>query len=94
MAAHGDIGPARVSGIAESDMRTQAQRWLDGAETRKLPLECHIRLRGLRFGPQLQTLPAAHGPTQGDARREMRKLVSEEPTRKLPPRRIDLQSMD
>ena len=75
-------------------MRTQAQRWLDGAETRKLPLECHIRLRGLRFGSQLQTLPAAHGPTQGDARREMRKLVSEEPIRKLPPRRIDLQSMD
>ena len=39
-------------------------------------LACNIRLRGLRFGSDLQTTPKPTGPSQNDAKRELRLLVT------------------
>ena len=77
--------------------RTPAQRWLEGAgdvSTAQRLLACNIQLRGLRFGSGLQSSPKPTGPSQSDAKRELRLLVTGASAVKPTPRQVDLHSMD
>ena len=75
--------------LSAGDARTPAQRWLEDAGDGTAPqrlLACNIRLRGLRFGSDLQTTPKPTGPSQNDAKRELRLLVTGTPAVKPVPR--------